>query len=148
MRYASVTVQFLVLFMQKNAKKICFFAFFCVNRTRNSDRNAPLRSLVLRAEIDSFVSCFLQKKAAGRPVANEINSIDFCCVGGINDDGDCLDFDEAIYNYCSDNGSDNFQGCGCSPPSVYDYAGDCVDYYYPNILFDHLSSNCPKCALL
>ena len=70
-RYGSVTVQFLVLLTQKNAKNSCFFAFFCVNRTRNSDRNAPLRSLVLRAEIDSFPLCSLQKKVAGRagPVA-------------------------------------------------------------------------------
>ena len=68
MRYASVTVQFLVLFTQKNAEKK--IRILLRKQNKKLERNAPLRSLVLRAEIDSFPLCSLQKKRPpARPVA-------------------------------------------------------------------------------
>ena len=51
----------------KKCENNLFFRIFLPYLNKKLDRNAPLRSLVLRAEIDSFISCFIQKKAAGRP---------------------------------------------------------------------------------
>ena len=47
-------------------RKTAFFRIFLHKQNKKLDRNAPLRSLVLRAEIDSFPSCLLKKKGAGR----------------------------------------------------------------------------------
>ena len=50
---------------EKKMRKKIIFRFFLRKQNKKLDRNAPLRSLVLRAEIDSFRSCSLRKKVAG-----------------------------------------------------------------------------------